>query len=235
MTSKPSKTPSKPQRKGETNSNMQKKYSVLLLILALAATSGLPHGRELEERQIITALCVDRFDAEISLTALTAVRASENEEPELLAAQGFDMDSAIRSLQSARASQAYLGQTEKLLLGEGIAASELLKTLEYVLDHHDLRLDTLLYVVKGSAGEGLSATAPTVSGETPGRDERGVSVAWALSQLCEGRRVEIPALALGDKGSLEPAGWAVLAPSGLLGYTGKTVTASVCGEGARYG
>lgn len=214
---------------------MSKKYSVLLLILALAATSGLPRGRELEERQLITALSVDRAGAEISLTALTAVRASEDEEPELLAAQGFDMDSAIRSLQSARASQAYLGQTEKLLLGEGIAASELLKTLEYVMDHHDLRLDTLLYVVKGSAGEGLSATAPTVSGETPGRDARGVSVAWVLSQLCEGRQVQIPALALGDKGLLEPAGWAVLTPSGLLGYTGNTVTASVCGEGAHYG
>lgn len=214
---------------------MSKKYSVLLLILALAATSGLPRGQELEERQIITALCVDRSDDEISLTALTAVRASENEETELLAAQGLDMDSAIRALQAARASRAYLGQTDKLLLGEGVAASELLKTLEYVLDHHDLRLDTLLYVVKGSAGEGLKATAPTVSGETPGRDGRGVSVAWALSQLWEGRRVRIPALALGDKGLLEPAGWAVLAPSGLLGYTGNPVTASLCGEGARYG
>lgn len=214
---------------------MSKKYCILFLILALAAGSGLPQGIEIEERQLVTALSVDRIEGEILLTAVTGVRASEDEEPEILAGQGIDMSEACQAIQGSRASQAYLGQAGKLLLGEALAQTDLMKTLEFVMDHRELRLDTLLYIVKGNAGEGLTATAPTVAGETPGRDKRGVSVGQVLSRLCEGERIRVPALAPGEDGQLEPAGWAVLEASGLAGYdAGEALTAGVDREGNKH-
>lgn len=220
MASKTLKMVPKNRKKRTTNSNMKKKYYALACFLLLLLGMGLPQSREMEELQLITALSVDGGEGEISLTALTAVRASDDEPPETLAAQGFDMDSACRGIQEAKASRAYLGQTDKLLLGEGIARSELMEILEFVLDHRELRLDTLLYIVKGNADDGLTASALEAVRETPGRDPRGVSVGQALSQLFEGKQARVPALAPGEDGQLRPAGWAVLDRQGLAGYTG---------------
>ena len=214
---------------------MSKKYSVLLLILALTATSGLPRGREIEELQLITALAADRVEDGIALVGITGVRAGEGEQPQVLTGQGRDMAEACQAVQEDRASRAYLGQADKLLLGEGLAREELLEVLEFVMDHRELRLDTLLYIVRGDAGKGLEKTAPETAGETPGRDKRGVSVGRVLSLLYEGEEVRVPALAPGEDGLLVPSGWAVLSGASLAGYTGDTVTASLCGERERYG
>lgn len=186
-----------------------------LLLAALA----LPQGREIEELSLITVLAADRGEAGVVLTAVTGVRASEDEEPEVLTGEGRDLERACRAVQESKASRAYLGQADKLLLGEELAREELMETLEFVLDHRELRLDTLLYIVRGDAGEGLSATAPATAGETPGRDKRGVPVGQALSRLLEGERVRIPALAPDEEGLLAPAGWALLGPEGLMDET----------------
>ncbi len=113
-----------------------------------------------------------------------------------------------------------MGQGDKLLMGEDLARAELHETLEFVLDHRELRLDTLLYIVKGDAGEGLTATAPETAGETPGRDERGVTVGQVLSRLYEGGFVRVPALEPGEDGLLVRAGWAQLGPAGLFEEVG---------------
>ena len=120
-----------------------------LLLAALA----LPQGREIEELSLITVLAADRGEAGVVLTAVTGVRASEDEEPEVLTGEGRDLERACRAVQESKASRAYLGQADKLLLGEELAREELMETLEFVLDHRELRLDTLLYIVRGDAGE----------------------------------------------------------------------------------
>lgn len=200
-----------------------------MLLLGL----GLPQPREMEELQLITVLAADRTENGVALVGVTGVRASQGEDPEVLAAQGVDMSAACQAIQEAKASRAYLGQADKLLLGEGLARWSLMETLEFVLDHRELRLDTLLYIVRGAAGEGLAATAPETAGETPGKDKRGVSVGQALARLYEGKEIRVPALAPGEDGLLRPAGWALLTPRGLKGYTGEAVTAwtSRTGEG----
>jgi len=189
--------------------------AVPALFLALLL---LPGGREIEELSLVTALAVDRDAGGIRLTAVTGVRASEGEEPEVLTGQGEDLEAACRAVRESRASHTYLGQTDKLLLGEDLARTGLFPTLEFVLDRRELRLDTCLYVVRGDAGAGLEATAPDAAGETPGEDRRGRSVAQTLALLCEGRRALVPALAPDGEGKLTPAGWAVLEPRGLIDY-----------------
>lgn len=141
-----------------------------LLLLALGALSP---GREIEERSLITALAADRAEGGVTVTALTGVRATGEEQPQTLTGAGADMGAACRAVQRVQATRAYLGQADKLLLGEALAQDGLMDTLTFVLDHRELRLDTLLYIVKGNAGEGLAATAPSTAGQTPGRDSRG--------------------------------------------------------------
>lgn len=186
----------------------------LVALLALKGTGVLPQGREMEQRKLISALAVDGGTA-VAVTAVTGVRTSEDEEAEVLTGEGDSLAQACRELRGGSARRAYLGQTEQLLLGDGTPVGE---TLEFVLVDRELRLDTLLYIVKGPAGKALADSAELVSGEAGGQDPRGRTVGEVLPRLAQGECALVPALAAGEDGLLEPAGWAVLGPAGVLGY-----------------
>lgn len=191
------------------------KWVLALAVLLAAKGAGLlPRGHELEGRQLISALAVDGGEG-ITVTAVTGVRASEDEEAEVLAGAGESLAEACHELRSSSARQAYLGQTEQLLLGEDAKLGE---TLKFVLEDRELRLDTLLYIVKGAAGEALEASAEKVAAETGGRDPRSRTVGEILPRLAEGEYALAPALAPGEDGALEPAGWAALGSDGVAGY-----------------
>ena len=192
------------------------KWALLLALLLAAKGSGLlPQGRGLEERRLVTALAVDGSEGEIALTAVTGVRASEGEEAEVLTGTGDSLAAACRELRGGSARRTYLGQTEQLLLGEG---QDLKETLDFVVTDRELRLDTLLYIVRGAAGETLKASAKLVAGETGGRDPRGRTVGEVLPRMGTEEYALVPALAPEEEGVLTPAGWAVLGSQGLAGY-----------------
>lgn len=191
------------------------KWALALAALLVAKGAGLlPRGHELEGRQLISALAVDGGE-EITVTAVTGVRVSEDEEAEVLAGAGKSLAEACHRLRSSSARQAYLGQTEQLLLGEDAKLGE---TLEFVLKDRELRLDTLLYIVKGTAGKALETSAEKVATETGGRDPRSRTVGEILPRLAEGECALAPALAPGEGGALEPAGWVALGSDGIAGY-----------------
>lgn len=187
-----------------------------LLLAALVATGGvwaMPQAREPESLQLITALAVDGGE-EIAVTAVTGVRTTEDEEPEVLMGAGDSLTAACGSLRENSSRRAYLGQTQQLLVGEGC---NLERVLDFVVEHRELRLDTLLYIVKGAAGPGLEASAQRTATETGGSDPRGVTVGEILPRLAGGERALVPALAPDGEGQLSPAGWAVL-DGGVAGY-----------------
>ena len=191
---------------------MKKTVAVLLVLALLQVTGRLPPGREIEGLQLITALAVDG-DREVAATALTAVRVGEGEQPQLFTGAGEDLAVACRALRESSSRRAYLGQTAQLLVG---ADCDLWETLAFVLDHRELRLDTLLYMVDGQAGAGLMASAGKVSAENGGTDPRAVTVGQALARLSAGDCQALPALAPGREG-LIPDGWAVAGPQGVVG------------------
>lgn len=194
-----------------------KRYGWILALIFLLAAKGvgiLPQAREPEERKLVTALAVDGGE-EIRVTAVTGVRITEEEEAELLTGEGASLAQACRSLRGRSARRPYLGQTEQLLLGEG---QDLRAALDFVLSDRELRLDTLLYIVRGPAGEALAASMEKVAGETGGQDPRGRTVGEILPRLAQKEYTLAPALAAGEGGALEPAGWAVLSPDGVEGY-----------------
>lgn len=193
----------------------RKAWALLLAALLAAKGAGLlPQSRGLEERKLISALAVDGGE-EITVTALTGVRASEEERAEVLTGTGESLAEACRTLRGGSVRRVYLGQTEQLLLGEG---QNLDQTLDFVVTDRELRLDTLLYIVRGSAGEGLAASAGRTAGETGGRDPRGRTIGQILPRLTEGEYALAPALSPGEDGTLSPAGWAVLSREGVAGY-----------------
>ena len=191
---------------------MKKKYWITALALLLVAGSlgALPKGREMEELKLITALALDGD----KVTAITGVRASEGEEPQILTGEGESLAAACAQLRISSARRAYLGQTEKLLVGEG---QDLNGVLEFVLADRELRLDTLLYIVRGQAGEAMAKTAKETAGEE-GKDPWSRTVGELLPRLTEGDYVMAPALKEDDEGKLVPAGWAVIGPDGVMGY-----------------
>lgn len=206
--------------------------AAVALLLAARGVGMLPRGREIEERKLISALAVDGKDT-ITVTAVTGVRVSEDEAAEVLNGEGSSLAQACRELRKGSARRAYLGQTEQILIGE---EGELGKTLDFILTDRELRMDTLLYIVRGDAGKALEDSAEMVAGETGGQDPRGRTVGELLPRLIEGEYTFAPALAPGENGALEPAGWAVLSSEGVVGCfeadaaLGATLLAGV-GEG----
>lgn len=193
--------------------NRKKLLLALAALLAARALGLLPQGREMESLQLITALAVDG-DREVTATALTAVRAGEGEQLRIFTGAGEDLAVACRALRESSSRRAYLGQTAQLLVGE---SGQLWESLTFVLDHRELRLDTLLYIVNGQAGAGLMASAGKTSSESGGADPRAVTVGQALARLSAEDYQALPALALGREG-LAPDGWAVAGPHGVVGH-----------------
>lgn len=190
----------------------------LLLTLVLAARGAglLPRGREMEELALVSALAADRTASEVTVTAVTGVRVSQNEEPQVLTGAGQSLAEACQGLGEKDSAVPYLGQIDRLLVGEALARTGLWETLDFVLTDRDLRLDTLLYIVKGSAGEALSGSALQAAGETGTDDPRDRTVGETLSRLAEGEYAPVPVLEPDENGVLEPAGWAAVGPEGLV-------------------
>lgn len=191
-----------------------KKYGLLLSLLALLAAGAfglLPKGREMEELKLVTALA---FDGN-KVTALTGVRVTESEEAQAFTGAGESLAKACSELRASSSRRTYLGQAQQLLLG---ADQDTARALDFVLLDRELRLDTLLYIVKGNAGEALESAVEQTSEETGGEDPRGRTVGETLTRLTQGYCAPVPALQQSAEGGLAPAGWAVLGPSGVLGF-----------------
>lgn len=191
------------------------KWALLLAALvALGGLGALPQAREPESLKLITALAVDGGE-EITVTAVTGVRVSEDEEPEVLKGAGDSLTAACGSLRQNSSRRSYLGQTQQLLVGEG---QNLAQVLDFVTAHRELRMDILLYMVRGAAGPALEVSAQMTSGETGGQDKRGVTVGEILPRLTAGEYALVPALKPDGEGKLSPGGWAVLGSGGVAGY-----------------
>ncbi len=183
----------------------------LLVLLAAGPFGALPKSREMEELKLVTTLALDGE----RVTAVTGVRTTEEETAQALTGEGKSLAEACYALRGSSARRVYLGQTEQLLIGEG---QDLTAALDFVLRDRELRLDTLLYIVKGEAGAALAASVSRISGETGGQDPRGRTVGELLARLSQGDYTLAPALAPDGEGMLTPAGWAVLGPDGVEGY-----------------
>lgn len=205
-------------------------WAVLGALLLAELSGALPEGREIEGLRLVDTLAVDG-GGEITVTALTAARTTEEDEAEVFLGSGDSLAAACRDLRENSARRTYLGQAEQLLAGDD---SEVPEVLDFVLTGGELRLDTAFYIVKGEAGAALEGSAEKAMGETGGRDPRKRTVGELLKRLTEEEYALAPALARNEEGGLAPAGWAVLGSEGVVGYLeGDAALGALllCGEG----
>lgn len=71
---------------------------LLAVVLAARGVGLLPRGREMEELTLVSALAADRAGAAVAVTAVTGVRASQDEEPQVLTGKGQSLAEACRGL-----------------------------------------------------------------------------------------------------------------------------------------
>lgn len=171
------------------------------LLLCFGLLGFLPRGQEPEELTLLTELAVDRREGAIGVTALVGVRATEDEEPELLTGEGPALTVAVAALEDSPLRRPYLGQVETLLVGKSLEG-ELEEVLHFVLEHRELKTDSTLYIVEGDAGALLEAWAGETAGKTRPKDPSAVTVGEALARLSQGRPVRVPVLALDEEGKV---------------------------------
>ncbi|MEG2119118.1 MAG: hypothetical protein RRY53_02085 [Pseudoflavonifractor sp.] len=189
---------------------MNCKPCVLCLPLCLALTScaALPVPREAEQMRPVQVLAVDAADSGVKVTAVSTTR----EDTRTYSAAADTVEAACAAIQTAATATLFYGHTEQLLAGEGLARRGLAELLTYVAQSGELRPDTALFLVRGSAAEGALGSASPVSPRLAAIAARGEvpTVRDVLVRLTRDGTAEVPILALYKEGVLICDGYAVL-------------------------
>lgn len=212
---------------------MRRTWIFLLAAAAALLAAGsdpldlLPYAREIDTVVLMRTMGVDLAGEGVAVTLSSG--AEDGEAPALLSGEGGTMSGALLALQGRGESSLFYGHVGQLLLGEPLAAENLLPPLDYVLRDVEMRLDTDLYVLRdGEAGAAIRAVS--APGESAAdrleamADDAGLlsatmarTVGEVLMDLEEQGASFAPALRETD-GELEPAGYAVLKGNALAGW-----------------
>lgn len=220
--------------------------ALLALLPLLAGCRGpgeqLSYAREMEDMTLIRALGMDLEGEGVLVTASSGLQSGGAEgeavPPEVLSARSETVSGAVAAMQSYGTGYVFFGHVGELLLGEDMARDALAQALDYVERDVEMRLDTGLFVVRGSAGEAMGA----LKGEDASAAERlealeddaglsgaamARSVRQVLADLGASGASFAPAVALlpqregdgaGGEGNLVSAGYAILKGEGLAGW-----------------
>ena len=160
---------------------MKRIAALLLPLLLLAGCSKnlvCVNAGEVEDFEIVQTVGVDRENGLILLTAATGGGASG--EVSVMQSRGGTIRRAMQLMQD-RTEKKYLffGETRSFLIGEDAAGEDISVYLETVERGVDMRLDTKVYIVRGStAAEAIAAAS-----------EQGQSVNERLSAIEEDVRL----------------------------------------------
>lgn len=224
----------------------------LVRIAALTAVLGLlagcrldilPRSREIDSVALMRTMGVDRAEenaggTQVQVTVSSGVQSKggdAGEEPPVVASQtAGTVSGALLSMQAGGASYLFYGHVGQLLLGEALARQDASPALEYVLRDIEMRLDTMLYLIKdGTAGEAITGTASEDSSaaqrldameQDAGRTSHAApkSVGQVLSDLSETGASCVPALTIqtdGEEQNLEAVGYGILKDGVLAAWT----------------
>lgn len=214
---------------------MRRKIAAAAAGLALLCGCGrfdlLPYARELDGMALMRTLGVDAAEEGVAVTASSGTGSGGEgggEKPaEVSSRRDSSISGAVLSMQAEGSAYVYFGHVGQLLLGEELARTQLMESLEYVLRDVEMRLDTQLYIVKGgSAGDAISAAAAQGSAadrldamaEGAGLRSWSMSrsVGEVLSDLERCGAAFVPALTA--DGELKADGYAIVKNGALAGW-----------------
>jgi len=205
---------------------------LLTMVLFLSGCQALPRAREMGDMALLRTMGVDRGEEGITVTASTGPRAQglqgQEESAQSLSAPGGSLSSACLALQSKGEDYVFFGYVDQLLLGEEMARQDVRPTLDYFARDTELGLGARLWVIRGS-----TAAAAVESGGEAGVDDRlealqtdaeqGVTAlsrtaGEVYTDLLEWGSAYVPALSAAEGGDLQPAGYAIIKDSALVGF-----------------
>ena len=202
----------------------------------------LPRSREIDSVALMRTMGVDTAgegqEHQVQVTVSSGVQSKGSEageEPPVVASQtAGTISGALLSMQAGGASYLFYGHVGQLLLGEALARRDAGPALEYVLRDIEMRLDTMLYLIKdGTAGEAITETASEGSSaaqrldameQDAGRTSHAApkSVGQVLSDLSETGAACVPALTIqkeGEEQNFEAVGYGILQDGRLSAWT----------------
>lgn len=225
---------------------MRQRWIAALLGLALLPLSGcqktldfLPYAREIEHMALMRTMGVDAGEGgdTVRVTVSSGVQSKGAEKgdqpPTVLTRTAGTISGACLSMQAEGASYIYYGHVGELLLGETLATRGAGSTMDYVLRDPEMRLDTVIYVVKGASAEKAITTAAEGGSSAAERldameDDAGLishsmprTVKEVLEDLSGTGSTFLPAVTLiseRDKTAMTAAGYAVLKDGALAGW-----------------
>lgn len=175
----------------------------ILFVVPLVHLSGCTQGKFTDQRDIERLLPVqtmgfDREDSGISVTLSTS-SILNNTSPIILTGLASSIETALTRLQDySPKDDLYLDHVQYIILGEDMAADGILPVLDWVERSPFMRMDTLVFLVKGNAAE----TTISASGEMTDITQR----LYSLEQESSARGQHIYTLldiasGLADRGS----------------------------------
>lgn len=212
------------------------------LLLSGCRSTALPYGREIEHMALMRTIGVDQAGEGVRVTVSSGVPQGTDQSgqgPVVLSQTSGTISGALLSMQANGASYVFYGHVGQLLLGEELARQDVYPALDYVLRDIEMRLDTSLYLVQGSAEQAVSMPArqsqegagpPTSAAERLEAMEADAqlrsyatprTVGEVLSELEEWGASYAPALSLSDQteGVLTAAGYGILKEGALAAWT----------------
>ena len=218
--------------------------AALALVLPLSGcrSNALPYGREIEHMALMRVMGVDRAGEGVRVTVSSGTQSrggQQGDAPAVVLTQASGtISGALLSMQADGASYVFYGHVGQLLLGETLAREDVIPALDYVLRDIEMRLDTGLYLVKGSARQAIAApaeasadgTGPTSAADRLDAMEADAklrayatprTVGEVLGELDERGASYAPALVLsgGEEAQLEAAGYGILRDGRLAAWT----------------
>lgn len=208
-----------------------------LLLLSGCRADFLPYAREIEHIALMRTMGVDAAGDGVAVTVSSGVQSKGpdkgEEPPVVLSRTAGTVSGALLSMQADGASYIFYGHVGQLLLGEALALRDARPALDYVLRDIEMRLDTELYLVRGSAGGLISGasegTASAADRLDAMEEDAGLlshatprTVGMVLADLDVQGAAYAPALALtGGEGArtLDAVGYGILKGGVLAGWT----------------
>lgn len=206
--------------------------ALALPLAGCEAPGFLPYARELEDMALIRTMGVDAAqDGAVAVTVSTGAQSGAGgDEAVVLSGTAGTISGACLEMQSQGSSYIYYGHVGQLLLGEELAARGTGPALDYVLRDVEMRLDTEVYLIRGTgAGEVIQAAAGaggSAADRLEAMEEDAGLLAHTMSRtagdvlerLARSGSAFVPALAPGEEGELEAVGYGILKNGALAGW-----------------
>lgn len=220
---------------------MKRQCAALALAALLLPLSGcketfdfLPYGRELDDMALMRTMGVDTAQNGVEVTVSSGAQdqgGGQGEgQPTVLRKEAGSISAACLSMQAQGVSYVFYGHVGQFLLGEELARNGVEAALDYVLRDIEMRLESNLYLIRGSrAGDAIEAAAQVNSATDQLESleaDAGLladcmfrTVEDVMEDLAENGDSFAPALTLNEaEGQLETAGYGLLRQGALAGW-----------------